>query len=79
MVMNTSSFWRKTAMALILANLLFALWSVGFFGFIGLNPGPVREPQRLDEQISPEAVQIQRPQAARPAQATPAPASAASD
>mgnify|MGYP000314195417 CR=1 FL=1 len=56
--MNTSSFWRKAAIALILANVLFGLWSGGTFGFMGLDPNPQREPQRLDEQVAPEAVQI---------------------
>jgi len=77
--MNTSSFWRKTATALILANLLFALWSSGYLGFMGLNPNPVREPQRLDDQIAPEAVQIKKPGAAAPLQASPAKAASAAD
>ncbi len=78
--MNTSSFWRKAAIALIVANVLFALWSGGSFGFLGLDPNPQREPQRLDEQVSPEAVQVKRPGAALPIQAESAPgASAASD
>lgn len=77
--MNTSSFWRKAASALIVANVLFALWSNGSFGFLGLDPNPQREPQRLDEQVSPEAVQIKVPGAAPPSQAASAPTSAASD
>ena len=77
--MNTSSFWRKAAIALIVGNVLFALWSGGSFGFLGLDPNPQREPQRLDEQVSPEAVQIKVPGTALPAQAASAPASAASD
>ena len=77
--MNTSSFWRKAAIALILANVLFGLWSGGTFGFMGLDPNPQREPQRLDEQVAPEAVQIKRPGDVLPAQTASAPASVASD
>ena len=72
--MNSSSFWRKAAIALILANAMFALWSGGYLGVVGLDPNPLREPQRLDEQVSPEAVQIKVPGAALPAQAASAPA-----
>ena len=78
--MNIPLFWRRAAFALVVANLLFALWSGGYFGFVGLDPNPQREPQRLDEQVSPEAVQVKRPGAALPIQAASAPgASAASD
>lgn len=75
--MSTSSFWRQAAIALVVANVLFALWSGGYFGFAGLDPNPPREPQRLDEQVAPEAVQIKVPGAAMAAPA--APASAASE
>ncbi len=77
--MNASSFWRKAAVVLILANALFALWTGGYLGFMRLDPNPLREPQRLDEQVAPEAVQIKTPGAALPAEATPAAVSAASD
>lgn len=72
--MNTSSFWRKAAIALVVANAMFALWSGGYFGFVGLDPNPQREPMRLDDQIAPEAVHIKAPSATQPA----APALAAS-
>jgi hypothetical protein len=70
--MNIPLFWRRAAFALILLNMLYALWTGGYLGFAGLDPNPLREPQRLDDQISPEAVHIKTAGAAQPV----APASA---
>ena len=73
--MNPSSFWRNAVVVLVLANVLFALWTGGYLGFLGLDPNPLREPERLDNQVAPEAVQIKVPAAAA-AQAAPASAAA---
>lgn len=74
--MNPSSFWRNAVVVLVLANVLFALWTGGYLGFLRLDPNPLREPERLDNQVAPEAVQIKVPAAAAAAQAAPASAAA---
>ena len=68
--MNPSSFWRNAVVVLVLANVLFALWTGGYLGFLGLDPNPLREPERLDNQVAPEAVQIKVPAAAAAQAAT---------
>jgi len=68
--MNSSSVWRNVALVLVLVNLLFALGSGGYFGFLGLDPRSHHEPARLDDQVAPEALQL------RVAGATAAPAAA---
>ncbi len=69
--MNFSSVWRNVALVLVLVNVLFALWSGGHFGFLGLDPSAHHEAARLDDQVAPEALQL------RVAGAAAAPASAA--
>jgi hypothetical protein len=73
--MNPSSFWRKVVALLVLVNVLFALWTGGYLAFLGLDPSPLREPARLDDQVSPEAVRLKMPGVAAP-QAAPASAAA---
>lgn len=74
--MNPSSFWRNAVVVLVLANVLFALWTGGYLGFLGLDPNPLREPERLDNQVAPEAVQIKVPSTVAPQEAAPASAAA---
>lgn len=74
--MNPSSFWRNAVVVLVLTNVLFALWTGGYLGFLGLDPNPVREPERLDNQVAPEAVQIKVPGTVAPQEAAPASAAA---
>ena len=67
---------------LLAANLGYYLWSHGQLAGLGLEPAADAEPQRLERQIRPEALQIvagqadaAQPQAAaEPASDTPVPA-----
>lgn len=47
---------RTLVLLLILANIAFLSWSHGWLRGAGLGPAPVTEPQRLREQIHPDAV-----------------------
>lgn len=49
---------RSTVIALLAANALYYGWSHGLLAPIGLAPTPVREPQRLAQQIRPETLQV---------------------
>ncbi|HWI82512.1 SPOR domain-containing protein [Ramlibacter sp.] len=58
---------RLLVLALLLANAGYFAWSQGLLGAWGLAPMQNAEPQRLQQQIRPEAVQILRePEARRP-------------
>ena len=46
------------ALALVLANLLFWAWSNGGLRMFGLAPNDPREPQRVEEQLRPEALRL---------------------
>lgn len=43
---------------LLLANLGFAAWSNGYLKPLGWQPNDPREPQRLEQQLRPEAMQL---------------------
>lgn len=43
---------------LLLANLLFAAWVRGYLRPWGWQPADPREPQRLEQQLRPEALQL---------------------
>ena len=59
---------RGLLLALLLANLVFFVWSQGGLGKAdGSAPGGEREPERLSRQVNPEALQLLRPTAAAPA------------
>ena len=59
---------RGLLLALLLANLVFFVWSQGGLGKAdGSAPGGEREPERLSRQVNPEALQLLRPTAAVPA------------
>jgi hypothetical protein len=57
--MNTKTTWRNVAVLLVLTNLMFWVWSQGFLREVGFGPKSVQEPQRLKEQIQPQALAIQ--------------------
>jgi len=69
---------RSLALALLLANALYFAWGQGLLAAYGLAPARQSEPERLAQQIRPEAMQLVLPAApATPAstavQAPPAP------
>jgi hypothetical protein len=47
------------ALLLVLANLLFWAWSSGGLKIVGWAPIDPREPQRVEEQLRPEVIQLQ--------------------
>ena len=47
------------ALLLVLANLLFWAWSSGSLKIFGWAPTDPREPQRVEEQLRPEVIQLQ--------------------
>lgn len=49
---------RLTALLLLLANLGYFAWSQGHLSALGWAPADVREPQRLQQQVSPEKLQV---------------------
>jgi len=58
---------RRTALLLLLANLLFFAWTQGWLdGVTGLRAHGDREPERLARQVRPESVVILPPSAAIP-------------
>ena len=54
--------WRAWLVAvLLLLNLGFAAWVKGYLRPWGWQPADPREPQRLEQQIRPEAMQLVSP------------------
>ena len=47
------------ALLLVLANLLFWAWSSGGLKLVGWAPIDPREPQRVEEQLRPEVIQLE--------------------
>jgi len=47
------------ALLLVLANLLFWAWSSGGLKLVGWVPIDPREPQRVEEQLRPEVIQLE--------------------
>lgn len=47
------------ALLLVLANLLFWAWSSGSLKIFGWAPIDPREPQRVEEQLRPEVIEVQ--------------------
>lgn len=73
---------RTTAIALLAANALYFGWSLGLLAPLGLAPETQSEPQRLAQQIHPEALRVAQtaPDASAPTPATaPAPVVPASE
>ena len=46
------------ALALVIANVLFWAWSHGGLRVLGWAPNEPREPQRVEEQLRPEALRL---------------------
>lgn len=70
---------RTTALALLLANGAYLAWSQGWLAPVGLAPASSSEPQRLQQQIRPEALRVQPASASASspaAAAAPAPSTA---
>lgn len=65
---------RTTALALLCANGAYFAWSQGLLAPVGLAPESAREPQRLEQQIRPEALRVApaAPAASEPEPAAPA-------
>ena len=59
--MSSKIVWRNLAFLLVLANLVFWMWSQGYLRVVGMGPKSVQEPLRLKEQVEPKALTIQRP------------------
>jgi hypothetical protein len=57
--MSSKTVWRNVAFLLVLANLMFWLWSQGYLRAVGMGPKSVQEPLRLKEQVEPQALTIQ--------------------
>lgn len=57
---------RALALALLLANALYFAWGQGLLAAYGLAPARQSEPERLAQQIRPEALQVVRPAAPPP-------------
>ena len=54
--------WRKwLTLLLVLLNLGFAAWVKGYLRPLGWQPADPREPQRLQQQLRPEALQLSPP------------------
>lgn len=49
---------RRLLLVLLLANLLYAAWTAGHLRNFGLEPASPSEPQRLAQQIEPQAVRV---------------------
>ena len=57
--MSSKTVWRNVAFLLVLANLMFWLWSQGYLRVASMGPKSVQEPLRLKEQVEPKALTIQ--------------------
>mgnify|MGYP003576730992 CR=1 FL=1 len=73
---------RTLVLFLVLANAAWFAWAQGFLQPWGIGPTPQSEPERLERQLRPDALRVQRaggqrnPAPANPAApAAPAPAS----
>lgn len=56
---------RLLVLLLILANGLYFAWTQGHLAFAGLLPPQVGEPQRLEQQIKPQAISLLKPEDVR--------------
>lgn len=54
------SMGAKLCLLLLLLNVWFWAWSGGHLRKLGFGPEDPREPHRVEEQIRPEALQLQR-------------------
>ena len=51
------ALWLCCAL-LLLINLVFAAWSNGYLKMFGWQPNDPREPQRWEQQVQPDAMQL---------------------
>lgn len=58
---------RWSIAALVVLNLALAAWNFGAFARWGWKPQDGREPERLDQQVRPQAITLRVPEAAAPA------------
>lgn len=66
---------RTLVILLVLANLASYAWQTGRLAPLGLMPAPVAEPERVDQQLRPEAIRLLNgPRPAVPSTASAAPA-----
>lgn len=56
---------RIVVLVLVLLNGAYFAWSQGWLLGLGYGPAQQREPQRLSEQIRPEALRLLSPQEAK--------------
>jgi hypothetical protein len=56
---------RAVVLALLLANAGYFAWTYGLLADYGFAPTPQSEPQRLTQQIRPEAMRVLSPEEAR--------------
>ena len=68
---------RLTVLALVLANGLYLAWSQGLLQSWGAAPTQQSEPQRLGQQIRPEALRLLNTDEARRVESAAAPATGA--
>ena len=54
-------YWPHVCGALLVLNLWLWAWSNGHLRVLGFGPHDPREPQRLEEQVNPEALQLLPP------------------
>ena len=54
---------RLVVLLLLWANLIFWAWSSGWFSSLGWAPATDSEPQRLDQQVTPYKLQLQKDKA----------------
>lgn len=66
--MKSTVFWRYLLLVLLLVNLSFWVWSQGHLRLFGLGPATVTEPERMRQQIAPEALTLGRGVEAAPAE-----------
>lgn len=66
---------KALVLALLLANGLYFAWGQGLLAAYGLAPARQAEPERLAQQIRPEAMRLLAPSPATPAPPPPTPAS----
>jgi hypothetical protein len=65
--------WRTIALTLLLLNALYWAWGEGWLLPYGFGPEPQREPQRLAQQIRPQAITILSAAEGQPPSVTVAP------
>jgi hypothetical protein len=68
---------RGFVLLALAANLVYAAWSHGWFGFAGFAPATQRDPQRSEQQLRPGGLRVLTPAAAAAVQAEAAPAAPA--